>query len=369
MVETYKRMTGPLPVVTRTGAVARPDNLLAPRAYRGPMWSGLRPLTVLVLLSTVFAGCIDDGAEPAPPEGADGSEDDASAVPLWDRPRDWPENTGMGDEERIGLQSQQIIFGGSVRSPLTRVLLVPPAHGDVGSPLTGPAFEEYLDVTVKGIQQWLDAIERFVADYPEYDHLLEIDIEIEVFDSAFPPETLGYDIVAGFVETAGPAFRGVAWEAPGDIQAQLDKAGLGDQVHWGNRYMLMSLFSSAPRAGQLVPDHPELNDLESVTMHEFAHVWGIGHTTTWTEHYGPDLMNSPYAWVYGDGDPAGDGGVRTPLTCVSTLNLVALAEVYAWIPSGEWEDSGGEVELPADMDYKLYCRDGTFNVDTLEMTE
>jgi hypothetical protein len=318
----------------------------------------------LAFLSSIFAGCI--ATDDLEDQDAGGSMGAGVAGPQWNQTREWPEFTGVGPEGPIGLQPQDIIFGGSLKHALTRVLLVPPAHGDLGNPVDGPTFEEYLDVTIKGIKEWLVAIERFVEDYPEYDYLLEIDIEIDVFDGVTTPPPAGYDIVAAFVETGGPAFRGAATQLPPDVQESLNELGLGDMVHWGNRYMVMSLFSAAPRADQDVPDYPELNDLETVTMHEFAHVWGLGHTTTWTNWYGPDLMNSPYALVYGDGDPLGDGGIRTPLKCITSLNLYTLAYVYQWLPDGEWMSTSGSVELPESMEYKMYCRDGTYNVENLD---
>jgi hypothetical protein len=165
-----------------------------------------------------------------------------------------------------------------------------------------------------------------------------------------------------YVESGGPLFRGLAAQTPVNTQQVVDGLGLGDIVRLGNRFILLSLFSSAPRAGQDIPDYPELNDLETVIMHEFAHTWGLGHTTTWTSQYGPDLMNSPYAYVYGDGNPVGDGGYCTPLLCISSLNLYALAHVYRWLPSGDWQGSAGTVALPSGMSYDLYCRDGTYNV-------
>lgn len=334
-----------------------------------PMRAVWSPFVALVLLLTVLAGCIDSDDDPAGPGIESAQPEEMETEPLYNQTRDWPINTGIGPEDPIGLTGQDIIFGGSLKHSLTRVLLVPPAHGDLGNPVDGPTFDEYLDVTIKGIMEWLTAIERFVEDYPEYDYLLEIDIEIDVWDGTNIPPPLGYDIVAAFVETGGPAFRGLATELPPDVQESLNDAGLGDDVHWGNRYMVMSLFSSAPRAGQDIPDYPELNEMEGVTMHEFAHVWGLGHTVTWTEYYGPDLMNSPYAYIYGDGDPLGDGGLRTPLMCITSLNLYTLAEVYRWLPDGEWEGSSGNVMLPEDMEYKMYCRDGTYNVENLDQSK
>lgn len=316
-------------------------------------------LIVLIFVFTALGGCIADDVDPTGDEDALFEPDPG---PLWDQTREWPDNTGVGSEGPIGLQPHEVTFGGSIRHSTTRVLLVPPAHGD---PTGGPTTEEYLEVTLLGIREWLTAIDRFVADHPEYEYLQEIDIQIDLFDGK-TLQPYGYDIVVAYVEAAGPGFRGAAIGIPVDVQSELDALGVGDMIHWGNRYMVMSLHSSAPRAGQEVPDYPELNDLESVTMHEFAHVWGLGHTRTWTEYYGPDLMNSPYAFIFGDGDPAGDGGIRTPLTCINTLNLYTLAQLYRWLPDGEWVGTEGIVELPEDMEYKLYCRDDTYNQENLD---
>jgi hypothetical protein len=70
---------------------------------------------------------------------------------------------------------------------------------------------------------------------------------------------------------------------------------------------------------------------------------------------GPDLMNSPATFVYGDGFAAGDGGERTPKGCLSSINLYGMAVLYRWIPGGTWVGSGGSVPLPAHIPYELYC--------------
>ncbi|MDQ3958150.1 MAG: hypothetical protein M3273_07505 [Actinomycetota bacterium] len=66
-------------------------------------------------------------------------------------------------------------------------------------------------------------------------------------------------------------------------------------------------------------------------------------------------MNSPAPFVYGDGAPFGDGGERTKMECLSSLDLYAMASLYRWIPSGEWEPNGGHVTLPKDIPYGRYC--------------
>lgn len=311
---------------------------------------------VLLLVAAGLAGCVGEPTESPDAIRETGPQADA---PL-------PIETGeciRGDggakppegEEVVGLQPVEMTFGGSLRHPLTRVLLVPPTHGDLGSPgntsRSGPA---YLQATLEGILSWELAIEEFVAEYPEFGHLDNVTVQIEIFDGEVPA-TAGYDVIVGYAESGGGAFRGVAIFGGVDTQRPIDQAGLGDLVHYANRYILLSLFSNSPRAGQEIPDYPETHEVRGVTMHEFAHTWGLGHSTTWTPGCGDDLMNSPYAHVYGDGDPLGDGGERSPEMCISSLDLYGLAHLYRWLPNGTWQTSQSSVSLPDSMVYKEYC--------------
>jgi hypothetical protein len=248
-----------------------------------------------------------------------------------------------------------LIFGGSLRDPFTKVLLVPPTHGDLGNP-AGPNVLDYIAATLRGIRKWEPVMARFAKEYPQYSYLKKIKVHIEVFDGLHPVDPALYDVIIGYA-AAGPAFRGVAVDADatGQFEDLLEQVGITDYGRFGGRLIILSLFGSSPRAGQVLYDFPEINDLESVTMHEFGHTFGLGHTRTWTKTYGADLMNSPYPYVYGDGFPGGDGGERTGLKCLSTVNLIGMAHLYRWIPKGPWMPSGGQAKLPKGMPYKWYC--------------
>lgn len=261
--------------------------------------------------------------------------------------------------EKPQIAPTELIFGGSLETTDARVLLVPPSHGDIGNP-TGPTVLDYVDATLRGIHTWTEVLKAFAKDYPQFSYLKEITVHVEIFDGAAPVDPAGYDVILGYV-AAGPAFRGVAGDTGTKeaVNGILEQVGIRDQVRYSGRVIALSLFGSAPRAGQVMWDFPEIIDLEIVTVHEFGHTFGLGHTATIHPRLGHDLMNSPAPFIYGDGFPLGDGGERTKMKCLSSLNLYGMAVLYRWIPSGEWEGSTGDASLPPEIPYRWYCPKGT----------
>lgn len=249
----------------------------------------------------------------------------------------------------------ELIFGGSLETPDARVLMVPPSHGDLGNP-AGPTVKDYLDATLRGLERWRKALKDFAEDYPQFDYLNEVEFHVEVFDGAKPVDPAGYDVILGYV-AAGPVFRGVAgdFRTKDVVNSILETVGIRDQVRYSGRVIALSLFGSSPRAGQVAYDFPEVNDLEIVTAHEFGHTFGLGHTTTWHRKLGPDLMNSPAPFVYGDGQTVGKGTEETKMKCLTSLDLYGMAVLYRWIPDGEFVESSGEVRLPKGIPYRWYC--------------
>lgn len=249
----------------------------------------------------------------------------------------------------------ELIFGGSLETADARVLMVPPSHGDLGNP-GGPTVTDYLDATLRGLDMWRKALKEFARDYPRFGYLRDVKFHVEVFDGAKPVDPAGYDVILGYV-AAGPAFRGVAGDAgtKDSVNAILEQVGIRDQVRYSGRVIALSLFGSSPRAGQVMYDFPEVNDLQIVTAHEFAHTFGLGHTRTWNRKLGPDLMNSPAPFIYGDGQTIGAGLERTKMKCLTSLDLYGMAQLYRWLPDGKWEASDGEVSLPKGIPYRWYC--------------
>lgn len=258
---------------------------------------------------------------------------------------------------------QPIATGTPLPATHAEVLLVPPAAID---PMSATLPTEYLDATLAGIDEWDRALAAFGAKYPQYAYLSQLDAHVEVFEGA--PQRAGYDVIIVWAPYTGPIFRGLASDFTGGGfcayacflpgMMSFHDQFIEPYAHSATRLIIMSSFAAAPRSGQVLPDFPEADDVYNVMMHEFAHTWGLGHTTTWTAAHGPDLMNSPYAHVFGDGDPLGDGGERTGRDCISSLDLYGMARMYEWVGRGApWNARlrASSASLPSGIPYELFC--------------
>ncbi len=271
-------------------------------------------------------------------------------------------------EEPVGVLPQELIWGPISNPDDVKVLLIPPSHGDLSDP-NGPTVQDYINETLQGIYEWEWALEQFAQDYPEYSYLKNITVQVDIFEGpeATPIDPAGYDVVIGYV-ASGPAFRGVAVNGPGDTQGLIENLGADDEARWEHRYIALSLYAASPRAGQAMEDFPERNDLHTVTLHEFGHTFGLGHTWTWTNDTGPDLMNSPATFVYGDGEPFGQGDQNLERQCLNSLNLYGMAIMYQSMdPSNDTdpEEFPEAVELPDHIPYELYCPNEPIDIGIL----
>ncbi len=279
--------------------------------------------------------------------------------------------TSAGACETEGIRPMGI--GTPLPYPFANVLLLPPMNGN---PFGTETPLDYVDAILRGIRAWEPALAAFAADFPQFSYVTDLSMRVEVYDGT--PERAGYDVIVGWSPYTGPQFRGVAITTLGpsagytmwcDFFPEVEQCdtykSLEPLMHDSTRLIIMSLFANSPRAGQVVSDWPEVNDVENVAMHEIAHTWGLGHTLTYTSAHRADLMNSPYTEVFGDGNPLGDGGERTPVECISSLDAYGLAYLYRWLPSGEFQYPGtNSVNRPfitqgdhagSIMPYKLYC--------------
>ncbi|MGQ0536837.1 MAG: PPC domain-containing protein [Methanobacteriota archaeon] len=250
---------------------------------------------------------------------------------------------------------------GALQHPMAEILLEVPPHGDLGN-AAGPTRDDYLAAAVRGIHRWEAAIDAFVADHPDFSYLSALKMHVAVFDGPVP-ERVGVDMTILWIPASGSQFRGVAspgtdylWEGVcwEPFSCGVYYGSVEPHAHLSDGLVVLSLLANAPRAGQLVQDYPEVNDIENVVMHEVAHAWGLGHTQTWHADTGPDAMNSPYGQVFGDGDPLGFGPERTAVSCISSVDLYGLAYIFRWLPSGVFARPDVP-EVTAPFAYELYC--------------
>jgi len=152
-----------------------------------------------------------------------------------------------------------------------------------------PAF---LNISLRAIGQWNEAIATFAANYSDFSYLSNLRIQPTVSTTTQP----GYDIY-------------VSWhESP--FSNTTDEVGLS-QISANYQNIITNCtvnLAAHTRHGDTLNE----GDMQNVALHEMGHSLGLGHS-----NYTGDLM---YA-LYTMGSPAED---------VSTLDVYGVATVFAW---------------------------------------
>jgi hypothetical protein len=178
----------------------------------------------------------------------------------------------------------------------------------------------YLNIALRAIGQWNDAIAAFASNYSDFLYLSSLRIQPTVSNISQP----GFDIYVNWAEFP--------------LNNSTDEVGLSQ--------IFPNYESAIVNCTTILATHTQhgnsLNegDMQNVALHELGHSLGLGHS-----NYTGDLM---YAF-YTMGSPAED---------VSTLDVYGVATLFGWeisafnfYPTNNWLNVNSVI-LPADIAYK-----------------
>jgi hypothetical protein len=150
----------------------------------------------------------------------------------------------------------------------------------------------YIDICLRAIGQWNDAINAFASNYSDYSYMSNLRIQTTVSNVSLP----GFDIY-------------VTWtQMP--LSNTSDEIGLSQIIPNAQRAIINSTISLATHAFHGQP--LDSVDMQNVALHELGHSLGLGHCNN-----SADVM---YA-IYSLGS--------TPKT-ISTLDVYSVATLFAW---------------------------------------
>jgi hypothetical protein len=178
----------------------------------------------------------------------------------------------------------------------------------------------YLNITLRAIGQWNDAIAAFASNHSDFSYLSSLRIQSTVSNES----QLGFDMYVNWTESS--------------LSNKTDEVGLS-QIFPNYRSTVIN--STITLAGHTNHGGP-LNgvDMQNVALHELGHSLGLGHS-----NYTGDLMYSTYTM--------GSSG-----EAVSTLDVYGVATLFAWelnttsfYPVNDWLNVNSVI-LPSDITYQ-----------------
>ncbi len=177
-----------------------------------------------------------------------------------------------------------------------------------------------VNVMLRAIGQWNDAITAFSSNYSDFSYLSNLRIHATVSNETQP----GFDIYVSWVESP--------------LSNMTDEVGLSQiSANYESTIINCTIKLAAHT------DHGDsLNegDMQNVALHELGHSLGLGHS-----NYTGDLMYASYT-------------MGSPGEAVSTLDVYGVATVFAWelnttsfYPIDDWFNVNSVI-LPSDIAYQ-----------------
>ena len=178
----------------------------------------------------------------------------------------------------------------------------------------------YLNITLRAIGQWNDAIAAFVSNHSDFSYLSSLRIQPTVSNTSQP----GFDIYVDWTKSP--------------ISNTTDDVGLTQIFPDYKSTIKNCTVNLAAHAHH--GDSLNEGDMQNIALHELGHSLGLGHS-----NYTGDLM---YAY-YTRGSSA---------EAVSTLDVYGVATLFAWelntssfYPVNDWLKENSVI-LPSDIPYQ-----------------
>jgi hypothetical protein len=176
-----------------------------------------------------------------------------------------------------------------------------------------------LNVTLRAIGQWNDAITAFASNYTEFSYLSSLKIQPTVSNASLP----GFDIYVGWTEFS--------------LSNLTDEAGL-TQIFPSYESIIINCTVNL----SIKDSHGDMlnqEDMQNIALHELGHSFGLGHSD-----YSGDVMYAYYT-------------IGSSPELLSTLDVYGIATLFSWeihsgnfYPISNWLTTSS-VTLPSNITY------------------